>query len=356
LTVRKNLLMLFMVIVLVTSCTPAVTKPIPTLNPTAISLFIWQTAQAASAQTQAAIPPTATYTTTPRSTFTPESTFTPVPAFFFPSATPLVQSQFFRVKHDSQLEIYNYRSRTNASDWSGVGRQTPEVVQLLLGPNPSAGTNRTKLNNNWEVYIDSLNDNNQKKLRYLKAGNTALFNGDGFPQLESLTMGGNVVSISELQGKWGKVYTLDLSNPGTLKNLNYASRPDLVHKFVIVGWNRDTRTTYWVNTPQGAIYWPLVSSRPVWIPLDRLEPFPTLPIIVTANTAQKPRVTPELSSATSGAELSIGSMARIVEYYPSGSNVWGRLEGGGWITLLLYQGGGPKYLTDWSMETVPPPP
>jgi len=353
---RKKPLLWFMILILIMSCAPAAVTPIPTLNPTAINLFIWQTAQVASIQTQAAIPPTATFTPTLRSTFTPESTYTTVPAFSFPTPTPLVRSQFFRIKHDSQLPEYNYRSRTAADGWTGVGRQTPEIARLLVAPKAGAGTNRTKLNNNWEIYLDSLNNNDQKKLGYLKSNNTALFNGAGFPQLESLTMGGNIISISEVQGNWGRVYTLDYSSPGSLKDINYYTRPDLVHKFVVVVWKNDTRTTFWVNSPKGALYWPLVSNRPIWINLDQLEPFPTIPMTVTINTPQKPRVNPVLSSPFSGAELNKGDMARIVEYFPSGSNVWARLEGGGWIALLLYQGGGVQYLTDWSMATVPPPP
>jgi hypothetical protein len=251
--------------------------------------------------------------------------------------------------------MYNYKSRT-ADNWSGVGLQTPEVVPMLVDPKLKSGTHRTTLNGNWETYINALNDNNEKKLRYLKADNTALFNSAGFPQLESLTMGGNVISISLVQGEWARVYTMDYSNPGTLEEINYKTRPDLVHKFVVVGWKKSTRVTYWTNTPQGALYWPLVSSRTVWIPLERLEPFPTLPMIVTANTTQDARAEPDLDATLTGYTLLEGRSTRIVEYYPSGSNVWARTESGGWIALLLYQGGGPKYLTDWSMATVPPPP
>ena len=121
---------------------------------------------------------------------------------------------------------------------------------------------------------------------------------------------------------------------------------------MIVGWNKNTRTTYWSNPPPGAIYWPLVSDREVWIPLERIEPFPQLPMMVTANTTQDIRKTPESKGEPTGSKFSEGETKRIVEYYPSGSNVWGRIAGGGWIELYLY----PKYLTSWSMATKPPPP
>ena len=343
-----------MTLVMIMACAPAMVTPVPTLDPNAINLFIAQTANVASTQTVAAIPPTATFTSTPRNTFTPEPTTTPIQTFVFPTPTPLVRSQFFRVKHDSQLAIYNYKSRT-AENWGG-GRQTPEVVQMFVAQSDRSGTNRTSLNGDWETYINALNDNDEKKLRYLKADNTALFNGAGFPQLESLTMGGNVVSVSQLQGEWARVYTMDSNSLGSLKEINYVTRPDLVQKFVVVGWRKETKTTFWTNTPQGALYWPLVSSRPVWMPLERLEPFPTLPMSVTAKTTQAIRTEPKLDSSLTGFELSENVSTTIVEYYPSGSNVWGRTQNGGWIALLLYQGGGVKYLTNWSMATVPPPP
>jgi hypothetical protein len=145
--------------------------------------------------------------------------------------------------------------------------------------------------------------------------------------------------------------TFNYRTPGPLKDVDYMTRPDLVHKFVVVAWNKKNKTTYWVNTPQGAIYWPFVSSKDVWIPMDRIEPFPTLPRIVTANTTQVIRKTPSKDGEETGLELAEGEFIRIVDYYPSGPNVWGRTGTGGWIALLLDR----EFLTDWEMETVPPP-
>ncbi len=349
---RKGFLLVSLAALLVTACVPLMAAPVPTLDANAISTFVVQTAQAASAQTQAAVPPTPTITPTLRSTLTPEPTATPIPAIIFPTLTPVQRVQYFRVKHDNQLAMYNYQSRTAAKDWGGVNLFTPETVPLFVLPSTGTGTHRTRVDGNWETYINFLNGNNEKKLRYLKANDTALFNGSGFPNLESLTMGGNLITLSEIQNGWGKVNTIDYVNPGKLRDVDYFTRPDLVHKFVVVGYNRDTRTTFWVNPPHGDIYWPLVSSRPVWISLERLEPFPILPMTVKAKTTQPIRKTPAENGEETGFEFAEGDTARIVEYYPSGSNVWGRIAGGGWIALLLNW----KYPTDWSMATLPPPP
>ncbi len=355
----QKLLITFASLLLILACAPSFAVPAPpTLDPHAINLFIAQTANAASTQTMAAQPtltPTVV-TPTPRHTDTPEPTPTPPTVFLFESPTPAAKVQYFRVKHDSQLALYNYRSRTAAQDWGGVGLHTPEVFPLFILPDPTSGTNRTRLDGAWETYINALNNFDQDKLRYLKADNTALFNGAGFPQLESLTMGGNVITLYEIRDGWGRVRTLDYSSPPNANSVNYFTQPDLVHKFVVVVWNKDTKSTYWTNPPKGDLYWPLVSSRPVWIPMNQLEGFPILPMTVTANTVVLIQSRPEKNDAQIIGQLSAGETARIMEYHLSGSSVWGRVAGGGWIVLFHYTSNGPEYPTSWKMETLPPPP
>jgi hypothetical protein len=341
-----------MILMLIMACVPSMVTPVPPLDPNALNTYIAQTAQAASTQTQQAVPSTLTATSTPRNTFTPIPTNTAIPVISYPTPTPLRRLQYFRVKHDSQLAVYDYKSRTAADDWGGVDRFTPEVVPLFIEPVLAVGTYRTVVNGSWEVYIDMLNGNNKQKLRYLKAHNTALFNKSGFPNMESLTMGGNVITLLEIRGDWGRVKTIDYVHPGVLKDVDYVTRPDLVHKFVVVAWDKQTRSTYWVNPPVGAVYWPLVAGHDVWVQLERLEPFPILPMVVTAKKTQVIRKTPAADGEETGLEFKQGDAGQVVEYYPSASNVWGRLSTGGWIALILNW----KYLTDWSMATLPPPP
>lgn len=265
--------------------------------------------------------------------------------------------QYYRVKHDSQLKVYGYKSRTGDKDWSGVGPQTPEVVPLFARSKLTSGTQRTKLTSDWETFINELNNNDEGKLRYLKADNTALFNSAGFPQLESLTMGGNIITLDEVLNAWGRVHILDPSQSPEIEKINYMTRPDLIHKFVVVGWREKTQKTYWTNPPHGDTYWPLVSSHPVWIQLERLEKFPELPMKIIANTALYIQPSPNTGNKPTLSRLSAGQTAIVVEYYPSGSNVWGRLKSGGWIALLWYPASDePQYPTSWRMETSPPPP
>ena len=345
----KKFLLWSIILFLILACAPAAVTPIPTLDPNTLGTIIAQTASSASTQTAAAMPISiASPTSAP--TFTPEPTFSPVPLIVLSSPTTVPRIQYFRVKHDFQLALYDYESRTAADSWGG-GAQTPEIAPLFLDAKVSSGTNRTIVDGNWEIYINALNNHDAKKLRFLKAGDTALFNGAGFPQLESLTMGGNIITLDAIQSGWGRVKTIDYVNPGALKEVDYMTRPDLVHKVVVVGWSRGSKSSYLAPPPQGAVYWPLVSSRPVWIQMERLEAFPFFPMDVVAKKTQKILKRPEVGSSSIGREIKVGETARVMEYYPSGPNVWGKLQDGGWIALLLHL----EYPTSWSMSTVPPP-
>ncbi|MBN2119203.1 MAG: hypothetical protein JW730_21715 [Anaerolineales bacterium] len=353
---RIKLLTCLTTLALLIGCVPSFVTPtpIPPLDPNAIGTFTVQTADAAVTQTMAALPPstpTATITATPRNTFTPEPSFTPVQPYLFPTATGVLGLQYYRVKHDNQLAIYNYKSRTHDDNSEGMRNQAPEVVPLLVSPKEGTGTHRTTVDGAWETYIDALNDNDKSKLKYLKSPITALFNRAGFPQLESLTMGGNIITLNEIQGTWGRVNTLEPGGPPSVKDVNWITRPDLVHKFVVVTWKRSTKTTALTRPPKGDIYWPLVTKQPVWIQMDRLEPFPILPMEVTANLDLYIQDKPGPAIEETRFQLLKGESASVVLYYPSGSDVWGRLSNGGWIPLL-YRG---QYRTTWSMATVPPP-
>ncbi len=354
---RKRSLIWFTLLVLILACAPLAPTPIPPLNPNDINLFIKQTADAASIQTLAALPTstfTPTFTATPANTYTPEPTLTPIQTFVLATPTKAQTVQFFRVKHDTQLEIYNYRARTAGEEWTYS--QAAEVVPLLAAAKNGSATQRTTINKPWEAYMDALNGFDRGKLIYLKGTETALFNGAGFPQLESLTMGGNILTLNEIQGNWGRVNTMDYGSPGSAETDNYTTRPDLVHKFVVVVWSRKSKSTYWVNPPKGDVYWPLVSNHTLWIQMDRLEPFPFLPMLVTATTEQDIMKEPKSGSESTGKTLAVGESVTITQYYPSGSSVWARLQSGRWITLFRYTKAGPTYFTSWKMETLPPPP
>lgn len=348
------------VLVLSLACVPGAATPISTLDPVMIGTYVAQTEISALTQTAAAAPmlrPSSTFALT----FTPEPTFTAVPQIVFPSPTGAPRIQYFRIKHDSQLAYYNYKSRTIDPDWNveKYGLQTPEIAELTLGLDLKSGTNRTEMTGRWEVFLEALNFNDPKKLLYVKSNETALFDmPGGYPKMESVTMGGNIITLDEIRSGWGRVHTMSYTYPEPFDDLNYMTRPDLIHKFVIVGWRKTTRTTYLTNPPPpyGDLYYPLVSSKPVWIPMEFLEHFPFLPLEVEAKIDQPIRRSPARDGTLTTLEFTEGETATLVDYLPSGSDVWGKLSNGGWIVLFMYEKTGPTYFTSWVMETVPPLP
>ncbi len=355
----KQASLLLIALILAPACSPPASLSAPPIaDANAIQLYIQQTAAAAATQTQNAQPfasVTPTITFTPRSTFTLEATATFMPPLEAQSLPSQPNVQYYRIKHDNQLAMYNYTSRTQGADWR-YPKQTPEIAQLMPDPSTKAGTFRTELNSAWEKYMDELNNNNFKKLHYLKRDDIALFNWRGFPFLDSLTMGGNIIVVETIQNGWGRVKTLDFDQPPSADKVNYMTDPDLVHKFVLVTWNPTTKRTLWVETPHGPIYWPFVTGKPAWIQMELLEPFPTLPRSITATVTQPFRVEPKADSALSKFDFTQGNSAMLLQYYPSGSDVWGLLDNGRWISLFRYTKDGPTYFTTWFMETLPPIP
>lgn len=351
----KKILLCFAALVLILACVPATPVPIPTLSSNDINVLIQWTADAAAAQTLTAAPtftPTATSTFTPRATFTLEPTTTPISTFVLSTPKFSQHIQYYRVKHDSQLAEYNFKSRT----YSWTRTHTPEVFPMFAAPKMTAGTQRTPLVDGWDKYISALNGNDEGKLSYLKSPISGLFNEAGFPQLESLTMGGNILTLDRVDGEWGQVHTMPYGSLASVQTENYKTRPDLVHKFVVVVWNRKTKSTYWTNPPKGSMYWPFVSRHTVWIPMKWLEPFPILPMEVIVEVDQDIHIEPDADSEKTGRQVHKGDTITVVEYHPAGSQVWGRISGGNkWIALFMYQNTGPTYFTSWSMATLPPP-
>lgn len=76
---------------------------------------------------------------------------------------------------------------------------------------------------------------------------------------------------------------------------------------------------------------------------------------VTANMTVYIQRTLGTSNEPTLRRLFKGQSTTVIEHFPSGSNVWGKLRIGGWIVLLWYPDAhDPQYSTTWTMETLPP--
>lgn len=185
------------------------------------------------------------------------------------SDAPPPSVQYYRIRHDNP-------SRTSAPNWHGVGTQTPEVFPCMLEPNASSGTFRTHVVD-FESFFRGLQTGDsiasaEQKYNYLTADNTALFNTFGWDKYESIVMGGNVVTLDEIQGNWGRIHTLKASDPvPSASVVDFDSVPWLVHKFTVVSYAQNY--THWVNTPKGVIYYPLITNDGgMWIEMSKLYP------------------------------------------------------------------------------------
>jgi len=223
--------------------------------------------------------------------------------------------------------------------------QAPQVFPLqLVGEQHGKlqGTDRINLSKyGWEFYFNILNPP-VKKFNYATNPHSGSFNNTGWPQMETLIYGGNAVEIVQTKGKNAQIRMMNYAD-GPMDQPTYESDPLRVQKFTVITLRGDV-----VLPPPGDIFFPLVSKEPLWIPLSQLEPFPPLPLTVTTNTRLNVRKAPGVD-ADPLYTLPEGTTISIKKYNLLGSDVWA-LTSDGWIAL--YHG---EYLTNWRMETLPPP-
>jgi hypothetical protein len=246
---------------------------------------------------------------------------------------------------------------------------TPETERL-------DGTNtQTVLDTAWQKYAIDLNaldyvtlygshKASPKAVRLIQNNVGGICNG-GWPKLMHIGMGGNAVQATAIDvvHQTAILKTLRYQDgPPSILDVNYFTHPELVFKWVNVGWDRTLKKTYWQN-PYALIggfydaYWPNVSDITVHMPLVKLEAFPTIPdsgLPVTIKVPLHARVSPY--GQIIGDLLSPGQTVRVVTYATIGSDVWGYVIGGGCIPLEgSSPTAGPTYFTSWRMKTIPPP-
>lgn len=132
LTRRVKFLLWLAIIALIMACVPTIAAPLPTANPNQVSLFIAQTANAASTQTAAALPTstsTATSTPTPRNTATVTPTFTSTVIFILSSPTKPPTPTMFVIGGGGG-------SGGNGGSGGGIGNYSCQVVSV----NPANGS------------------------------------------------------------------------------------------------------------------------------------------------------------------------------------------------------------------------
>jgi len=223
----------------------------------------------------------------------------------------------------------------------------PETVPLFVSPRKGAGKDDVRLSAAWTVFVQTLNPDLGK---YVLTPNAGWLNTN--ESADSLGFGGNVVRILEEPNMdWARVDCFRVQDaPPDPRLVNYQAGDPRIQKFTVI--SKDGR----IRNAGAAldVYTVLLGRGSLFVPKERIERFPELPMTVVINQAalrgemlrvrSKPEIpSPVLRGIPSGT-------VDILEYAPRGSNVWGRIAGG-WIALL-YEG---RYFTSWTMETSPPP-
>jgi hypothetical protein len=168
------------------------------------------------------------------------------------------------------------------------------------------------------------------------------------PVLNTVGFDGNIVNVTEIKGKIGLIEAIDVNKYVPL--YTYLERPDLVHQFTAV-----TKHGRLYKAGNGiTVYVPLLTRFQSALPLEILEPFPTLPMYVKVEWASglNRRKSPSVNSEKLNA-FPQGRQLLVKEYRPRGAEVWGKMNGG-FICLYTPTLQNP-YSTSWKMVTSPPP-
>lgn len=169
------------------------------------------------------------------------------------------QPVLYRVRGDEELAEFGFKSRTAALDWVGVGPQTPSVFRFYPVPRDGAGDFRVDISSLEAFCRNNLLGGYQDKWDYWTWDQRAQFNGTGWPMLAYLTMSGNLLEGVQ-EGDFLRFKTLTIAS--AMQDMRYATHPQFIHRFDIVGWHSPSKTTYHTsNTPKGFIDWPLVTKE-----------------------------------------------------------------------------------------------
>jgi hypothetical protein len=163
------------------------------------------------------------------------------------------------VRGDEELPDWGYKSRTASEKWN-LFPCTPSVFRFAPKPERNIGDYRVDISPlNREIW--RINDHNPRKIRYLYADNTALFNKTGYPRQQYLVMSGNILAGYARDG-W--LYFVTLTPQSDVSAITPESHPWFVHQFDLVCWNKiQKRTTHRQTTPQGIIRY-FLTSREGW--------------------------------------------------------------------------------------------
>jgi len=270
------------------------------------------------------------------------------------------EPRFARLMHDPQW--MPWPSRIADPDWPRgfSSDRYPETVPLWR--RPRSGDGQWNYTRAWLEYLYELQVSDEGAV-WLTLPGAGLFDRDNEPipileldklsnqpHAEGISAGGNVVLVLETRSGSARIQTMyDDDGPPDPAEVNYQDTPWLVTKFTSVSIDGELG-----NAGGYDVYFPNVGNHycGLWVDLQRVEMFPRLPFDAVTKSSLSLHESPSDAAANVGS-VGGGQTIQILEYYPRGSNVWGRTANG-WLILERLRNGLPVYTTSWSMETRPP--
>lgn len=251
---------------------------------------------------------------------------------------------------------------------TGPNLKTPPATEALRVVTPDGYLGHIdvyELDRPFVEYIRRLNisDGNTKPWRYISVPDSGIFNytrnSDGSidrewyengrkPILNTVGFDGNVVNVIDIKEGVAWIESIDVNKYVPL--YTYLERPDLVHQFTTV----NNQGRLYKAGKAITVYVPLLTRFQSALPLEDLEPFPSLPLKVKVEwpSGLNIRQLPSIKSQRIRA-LPQGQEMIIQEYHPRGAEVWAKLITG-YICLFTPTQHSP-YSTTWKMAVTPPP-
>lgn len=179
-----------------------------------------------------------------------------------PSVAVPQPTGLWQIVGDELLQDWGFKSRTltiTKPDGT-LFSQLPSVMRYA--PKPEYAPGDYRVDETWlrDEYIRINNydgDGLRRCENYLWKADTALYNNQGFPKRQYLTMSRNVVQEIEWAGQYLKFKTLRPGN--STAGMTNATHPQYVHRFDLVGHNAAKETYHTWNTPRGNVYYFLTS-------------------------------------------------------------------------------------------------
>ena len=187
---------------------------------------------------------------------------------------PPNEPRVWEVAGDEALEDWSYQSRTLSilDEWGNPKFvQLPSVMRFDKQPVPN--DNDWRVDETW-LKADYIRINNydgdglRRCENYLWNDHNALYNNQGFPRRQYLTMSRNVLQeiewVTTLTGRYLKFKTLRPGNSAA--GMTHDTHPQYVHRFDLIG-HKDGMTYHTYQTPRGYVYFFLTSLEGFgWLP------------------------------------------------------------------------------------------